>query len=68
MIRYTKDYKIVICCFSTALRRKNRDWLAQKQDNVAKWGDMSIRGLLFQFDSTIKNQLSVLNIICNNNI
>jgi hypothetical protein len=30
----TKDYKIGICCFSTkhtALRRKNKDWMAQNQ-------------------------------------
>ena len=47
----TKDYKIDICCFSAkhgALRRKSKDWLAPNQDNVSKWGDMSIRGLLFQ--------------------
>jgi hypothetical protein len=28
--------------------RKRKDWLAQNQDNVSEWGDMSIRGLLFQ--------------------
>ena len=47
----TKDYKIGICCFHAkhaALRRKSKDWLAQNQDNVSEWGDMSIRGLLFQ--------------------
>ena len=48
----TKDNKIVICCYSVkhaALRRKSKDWLPQKnQDNVYKWGDKSIRGLLFQ--------------------
>ena len=44
----TKDYKIGICCFSTALRRKSKDWLAQNQNNVSEWDDMSIRGLLFQ--------------------
>jgi hypothetical protein len=47
----TKDYKIGICCFSAkhaALRRKSKDWLAQNQDNVSKWGDMFIHGLLFQ--------------------
>jgi hypothetical protein len=30
----TKDYKIDICCFSakhTSLRRKNKDWLAEKR-------------------------------------
>ena len=40
----TKDYKISICCFSdkhAALRRKRKDWLAQNQDNVSEWGDMS---------------------------
>jgi hypothetical protein len=47
----TKDYKIDICCFSAkhaALRRKNKDWLAQNQDNVSEWSDMSIYGLMFQ--------------------
>jgi hypothetical protein len=47
----TKDYKIGICCFSAknaALRRKSKDWEALNQDNVSEWGDMSIRGLLFQ--------------------
>jgi len=47
----TKDYKIGICCFSAkhaALWRKSKDWLTQNQDNVSEWGDMSIRGLLFQ--------------------
>ena len=41
--------KIGMCCFSskhTALRRKG--WLARYQDNVYKWGDMSICGQLFQ--------------------
>jgi len=40
-----KDYKIGICCFSAwhaALRRKSKDWLARKQDNVSEWGNMSI--------------------------
>ena len=34
----TKDYKINICCFSTkhtALRSKNKDWLAQNHDSVS---------------------------------
>ena len=47
----TKDYKIGICCFSAkhaALRLKSKDWLLRNQDNVSEWGDMSIRGLLFQ--------------------
>ena len=47
----TKDYKIGICCFSTkhtALRRKNKDWLARNQNDVSQWSDMSNRGLLCQ--------------------
>ena len=59
----TKDYKIGICCFSAkhaAFRRKSKDWLARNQDNVSKWGDISTRGLLFQWASTIKIQLSML--------
>jgi len=46
-----KDYKIGIYCFSAkyaALRRKSKDGWARNQDNVSEWGDMSIRGLLFQ--------------------
>jgi hypothetical protein len=41
----TKDNKIGIYCFSTkhiALSRKSKDWLARNQNNVSKWGDMSI--------------------------
>jgi hypothetical protein len=37
----TKDFEIGICCFSAkyaALRRKNKDWLGQNQDNVSGWG------------------------------
>ena len=30
------------------LRRKSKDWLAWNRDNVSEWGDMFIRGLLFQ--------------------
>ena len=59
----TKAYEIGIRCFSAkhaALRRKSKDWLARNQDNVSEWGDMSIRGVLFQWASTIKIQLSVL--------
>jgi len=43
--------KIGICCFfakHAALRRKSKDWLAQNQDNVSEWGDMSICRLLFK--------------------
>jgi len=41
----TKDYEIGICCFSA---------------NVSEWSDMSTRGLLFQWASTMKIRLSVL--------
>ena len=46
-----KDYDIGFCCFSakhTALRRKGKGWLAQNQNNVLEWSDMSTRRLLFQ--------------------
>ena len=61
--RVTRKTKTGICCFSAkhaALRRKSKDWLARNQDNVSEWGDMSIRGLLFQWATTIKIQLGVL--------
>ena len=56
----SNDNKIGICCFSAkhaALRKKGKDWLARKQENVSGWGDMSIRGLLFLWVSTIKRLL-----------
>ena len=59
----TKDYNIGIYCFSSthvALRRKNENWLSRNQYNVSKWGDMFIRGLLFQWVNKIHIQLSVL--------
>jgi hypothetical protein len=42
----TRDNKIGICCFSAKhaeLRSKSKDWLAQNQNNVSEWGDMSTR-------------------------
>jgi hypothetical protein len=36
-----------------------KDWLAWNQDIVSEWGDMAIRRLLFQWDSTLKIDLSV---------
>ena len=53
----TKDYKIAK---HAALRSESKDWLAQNQNNVSEWSDMSIHGLLSQGVSTIKIQLSVL--------
>ena len=56
-----KTYNIGICYFSTKskneeLRSNSKDWLGRNQD-VHKWGYMSITGLLFQWASTIKLQL-----------
>jgi hypothetical protein len=51
IIESNQNYTIYISCFSTkyaALRRKSQYWLSQNQDNVSKWRDMSISGLLFQ--------------------
>jgi hypothetical protein len=59
----TKDYKISICFFSVkhaVLSSKSKYWLARDQNNVTEWSDMSTRGLLFQWASTITIQLSVL--------
>ena len=62
----TKDYKIGICWFPsdsskhTPLRSKSKDWLARNQDDVFEWGNMSNRGVLFQWASTIEIQLTVL--------
>ena len=47
----TKDCKVVLLTFSAkhaALSSKNKDWLAQNQNDVSKWSDMSTSGLLFQ--------------------
>jgi hypothetical protein len=54
----TKDYEIGICCFAAkqiSLKRKSKDWLARNQDNVSEWGDMSIRGLLFQLVGLVQS-------------
>ena len=58
----TKDYKIGICCFSakhTGLRTKSKDWLTRNQDNVSEWGNMYIRGLLFQLARATNIHLSL---------
>ena len=47
----TKNSTIGICDFSAyhpALRSNNKYCLAQNQDNVSEWRDMSTRRLLFQ--------------------
>ena len=45
MLNINLPRKMVII---VAFRRKSRDWMVRKQDNVSESGDMSIRGLLFQ--------------------
>ena len=55
----TKDYKIGMCCFSA----KHADWLARNRDNVSEWGDMSIRGLLFQKAGTMKIQTKRVDLV-----
>ena len=59
----TGDCESGICCFSansTALRRKNKDWLARNQNIVCEWSDMSACKQLFNLASTIKAQLCLL--------
>jgi len=55
----TKDYEIGICVFSdkhASLGRNSKDWSAWNRDNVSKSADMSTRGLLFRWASTMKSQ------------
>jgi len=39
---------------------KGKDWLARNHDNMSQWSEIFIRGLLFQWASTITLQISVL--------
>jgi hypothetical protein len=64
----TKEYKSGICCFSAkhaALRRKNKDWLAQNlslnQDNASEWGDTSIRWQVGIKQQSLTHILHVIN-------
>ena len=57
----TKDYNIGICCFSAkhaAKRRKSTEWSTQNQ-----WGNTSIRGLLFQWTSSIKKPTKCVGLV-----
>jgi hypothetical protein len=57
------ENQIGICCFSskhTELTSMSKDWLAQNQDNVPEWRDMSTCGLLFQWASNKKLHLRML--------
>ena len=55
----TKDYAFGICYFSAkhdaSLRRKSKDWLDRKQNKLSEWSDISTRGKLFQWASSIQN-------------
>ena len=54
---HTKDYTICVCCFfakPAAIRRKSNDWLARNQNNMSEWNNISTRGLLFEWTSTIQ--------------
>ena len=57
-----KYYQIVIWFISTmptTLKSKRNDWFALKEDNVSESNDMSTRGLLCQWPSTIQIHLSM---------
>jgi hypothetical protein len=59
----SKDYKTGMRCFSAkhaTLRSKSKDWVSRTQNNVSQGSDMSTRGLLFWWASTIKIELSIL--------
>ena len=44
-----KNVKLVfVASKHAALRRKSKDCLAQNQNNVSEWSDISTHGLLFQ--------------------
>ena len=47
---YTQDENNFNNICIKKLRRKSKDWLARNQDNVSEWGEMCIRGLLFQWE------------------
>ena len=51
LLKPKKNYAIPTCCSSamhTVLRGKSKNWLVRNQDNVSEWGDMALRGVLFQ--------------------
>ena len=49
--------RVKLITIKLAFRKKSKDWLARNQKNVSEWSDISTRGLLFQWASTIKIQL-----------
>jgi hypothetical protein len=52
--------RAIICCSHISLRSKRKDWLDRNCNNVSWWYEMSVRALLLQHASTIKDQLSML--------
>jgi hypothetical protein len=59
----TIDYSIGIPYYfdyHVSLRNEIKDWFACNQENMSHWGEMSFRGLLFQWASTMEIQLSML--------
>ena len=63
--RRIKDYIIGICIFSakhawSILISNSNDWLVRNHGDVSGWGNMSLWRSLFQYESTIKTQISVL--------
>jgi hypothetical protein len=46
----TKEYKLVFVASLINMQQQGEitDWLAQNQDNVSEWGDITTHGLLFQ--------------------
>jgi hypothetical protein len=68
----SKDYKIVICCFSSrhaALRRRSKDWLYRNHDNVSEWGDMwTVASVSWHYRKLTKRNIIIiiisLNVAC----
>ena len=51
----------IVMALATSLlstQHYSKDWLAQNQDNMSEWSDMSTRGLLLQCASAIQIQLN----------
>jgi len=56
----------ICCCFSAkhiTLRRKSKDWLVRIRIMCLEWGDMSIRGLLFQWQTCLVLEFSFWEIL-----
>ena len=56
-----KDIKFVFAAspVNHIIKSNSKDWLAQNQDNVYEWRELSICRLLFQWASTIIIEISV---------